>query len=81
MNSYKVKLWELVKVWQQTTVVIDASSLDDLDKQVRSGTFDVKDWIETDPEWSTESHVEYSDDYEVVAEYPPNSTDKDWGNP
>lgn len=82
MNSYKIKVWELVRVWQQTTVVVNADNRDELDKKIKSGNFDVEDWIETDPEWSTESHQEYSlDDYEVVAEYPPNSTHKDWGNP
>ncbi len=82
MNSYKVKVWEHVSVWQTVTVIVNADSPEELDKVMKNGSFEIQDWIDADPDWNTESHISFEPEgYEVIGEFPANSTYTDWGNP
>jgi hypothetical protein len=82
LSQFKVSIWEKVSVWQQTTVLVVAESREALDKSIKEGSFEIADWIDSDPEWSTEEHMCFeSDDYEVLDWYPLTSDIKDYGNP
>lgn len=66
MPKYKVQIWEQVSVWQQVKVVIDAESEQHLDMKLKTNAFVIEDCFDADPDWNTESHMDYDTTYYKV---------------
>jgi len=46
MKKYKIRLDELVKVWQQTYITVEAESFEDILKMIEDKTILEKEWID-----------------------------------
>lgn len=76
MKTFKVRMWEKISVWQQTTLLIEAKSKKELNALLRSGDFsyeenlnDILDCSDFKEDWHTEEHMEYdTSDYKILSE-------------